>query len=90
VPSRRACGPPTSRRSGRRSTSPPRCSTTTFRDEQGATRIVLYEDAPGPDGRGVGYADGHVQFMREDKFREAISAQQEKDKADAGGAAKPK
>ena len=45
-----------------------------------SSRIVLYEAEPFAGRRGVGFADGHAELMNEDRFQEAIKAQQAKDK----------
>jgi prepilin-type processing-associated H-X9-DG protein len=40
-------------------------------------RIVLYEiDTLDPDGRGVGFADGHVEFMKEPDFQKRLKDQE--------------
>ena len=48
-----------------------------------SSRVVIYEESPAADGRGVGYMDGHSEWVKEDAFQRALKAQQEQDKAAA-------
>ena len=34
--------------------------------------MAIYETEPSPDGRNVGFADGHVEFLKEPAFQAAV------------------
>jgi prepilin-type processing-associated H-X9-DG protein len=53
--------------------------------EKNPNRMVIYEAEPQPDGRNVGFMDGHVEWMTETSFQTALKAQQEADKKAAAG-----
>jgi len=39
------------------------------KDPNPSRTIVLYETEPSPEGRNVGFADGHVEFLKEPAFQ---------------------
>lgn len=41
-------------------------------DPNPSRTIVLYETEPTPEGRNVGFADGHVEFLKEPAFQAAV------------------
>jgi prepilin-type processing-associated H-X9-DG protein len=42
------------------------------KDPNPSTTVAIYETDPSPEGRNVGFADGHVEFLKEPAFREAM------------------
>ena len=44
----------------------------TQKDPGTSTTVAIYETEPSPDGRNVGFADGHVEFLKEPEFQAAL------------------